>query len=95
MFKRLWPVLVNPVIARISPNRIVYTASAGCGFPDYGLTRSGWLSSLTVRIAYSFAHNLNYTQTLAESQGFEPWIVLLLCRFSRPVPSTARPTLLN
>jgi hypothetical protein len=54
-------VLLNVVIARISPCRIVYTASAGCGFPDLGLTRQGWLSSLTVRIAYSFAHNLNNT----------------------------------
>jgi hypothetical protein len=51
-----------PKTLGISPNRIVYTASAGCGFLDYRLTRAGWLSSLTVRIAYSFAHNLNTKQ---------------------------------
>ena len=70
MFKKLWPVLVNPVIARISPNRIVYTASASYGFLDYRLTRAGWLSSLTVRIAYSFAHNLNNTNIQLNTLGY-------------------------
>jgi hypothetical protein len=30
---------------------------------------------------------------MAESEGFEPPIPVKVCRFSRPVPSTARPTL--
>ncbi len=30
---------------------------------------------------------------VAESEGFEPPIPFRVCRFSRPVPSTARPTL--
>ena len=30
---------------------------------------------------------------LAESEGFEPPIRFPVCRFSRPVPSTTRPTL--
>src|SRR6267143_1355049 len=32
-------------------------------------------------------------ENLAESEGFEPSIPVKVCRFSRPVPSTARPTL--
>jgi hypothetical protein len=30
---------------------------------------------------------------MAESEGFEPPIPVKVCRFSRPVPSTTRPTL--
>src|SRR4030095_5632476 len=30
---------------------------------------------------------------MAESEGFEPPIPFQVCRFSRPVPSTTRPTL--
>jgi hypothetical protein len=30
---------------------------------------------------------------MAEGQGFEPWIGLTLCRFSRPVHSTTLPPL--
>lgn len=33
--------------------------------------------------------------SMAESEGFEPPIPFRVCRFSRPVPSTTRPTLRN
>src|ERR1700690_1467397 len=32
-------------------------------------------------------------EKVAESEGFEPPIPFRVCRFSRPVPSTTRPTL--
>ena len=32
---------------------------------------------------------------MAEGQGFEPWMGVNPCRFSRPVLSTAQPTLLT
>ena len=35
------------------------------------------------------------TTILAETEGFEPLILLQICRFSRPVPSAARPRFRN
>ncbi len=38
-------------------------------------------------------HKYKINKELAESEGFEPPIPFRVCRFSRPVPSTTRPTL--
>ena len=38
-------------------------------------------------------HMYKINKELAESEGFEPPIPFRVCRFSRPVPSTTRPTL--
>ena len=38
---------------------------------------------------------MRYMMTLADGVGFEPTRPLRACRFSRPVPSTARPPILG
>jgi hypothetical protein len=50
-------------------------------------------AGILVATVRSQAPKLMCFKGLAESEGFEPPIPFRVCRFSRPVPSTTRPTL--
>src|SRR6266700_1199040 len=50
-------------------------------------------SAILALIVAHMAFKHKKTKGLAEREGFEPPIPVKVCRFSRPVPSTARPPL--